>query len=148
MEFDVSRKICEPLVELALERRHDYPYECLEAQLSAKLAVKQLRCEMAIQSEGELKGELSATSKRAMELASEKGASNWLTSLPIEEFGFCLHKGAFRDALALRYGWPPSNVPLHCECGSTFTVEHVLSCPRGGFPSSAIMRYGMLRRPF
>ena len=142
MEFDVSRKICEPLVELALERRHDYPYECLEAQLSAKLAVKQLRCEMALQSAGELKGELSATSKRAMELASEKGASNWLTSLPIEEFGFCLHKGAFRDALALRYGWPPSNVPLHCVCGSTFTVEHVLSCPRGGFP---IIRHNEIR---
>jgi len=34
----------------------------------------------------------------------EKGASNWLTVL-IEEFGFTLHKGAFRDALALRYGW-------------------------------------------
>ena len=58
------------------------PYECLEAQLSAKLAVKQLQCELAIQSAGELKGELSATSKRAMELASEKGASNSLVDLP------------------------------------------------------------------
>jgi hypothetical protein len=86
MEFDVSRQICEPLVELALERRHDYRYECLEAQLSAKSAVKQLRRELAAKSAGELKGELSTTSKRAMELASEKGASNWLTSLPIEEF--------------------------------------------------------------
>ena len=34
----------------------------------------------------------------AMDLAQEKG---WLTSLPLEEFGFTLHKGAFRDAIAL-----------------------------------------------
>ena len=70
-----------------------------------------------------------------MELASERGASNWLTSLPIEEFGFCLHKGAFTDALALRYGWTPSRIPMFCVCGSTFTVEYVFSCLRGGFPT-------------
>ena len=46
------------------------------------------------------------------------------------------------DALALRYGWSPSNVPLHCECGATFTVEHVLSCQRGGFP---IIRHNEIR---
>ena len=40
----------------------------------------------------------------AMLLAQEKGVSTWLTSLPLEEYGFALHKGAFRDALALRYG--------------------------------------------
>ena len=38
-----------------------------------------------------------------MDLSQEKGISNWLTTLPVEEFGFRLHKGAFRDVLA---GWP------------------------------------------
>ncbi len=42
---------------------------------------------------------------RTLDLASERGASNWLTSLPISEFGFSLHKGAFVDALCLCYGW-------------------------------------------
>ena len=51
-----------------------------------------------------------------------------------EEFGFTLHKGAFRDAIALRYGWLPSNTPTSCACGASFTVEHALSCPKGGFP--------------
>ena len=69
-----------------------------------------------------------------MDLASEKGASNWLTTLPIQEFGFSLHKGAFADALALRYRWTPTRIPVSCVCGSSFTVEHVLSWPRGGFP--------------
>ncbi len=33
--------------------------------------------------------------RATMALASEKGASSWLTTLPIEEHGFTLHKGAF-----------------------------------------------------
>jgi hypothetical protein len=77
-----------------------------------------------------------------MDLAQEKGASSWLSALPREEFGFTLHKGAFRDALALRYGWPPSNTPTSCACGASFTVEHALSCPKGGFP---IIRHNEVR---
>ena len=73
--------------------------------------------------------------RHAVDLAQEKGASSWLSSLPLAEFGFSLHKGAFRDALALRYGWLPSNTPIHCACGTQFSVEHSLSCPKGGFPS-------------
>ena len=49
--------------------------------------------------------------------------------------GFALHKGAFRDALCLRYGLRQSRLPSHCICGSQFTVEHALSCFSGGFPS-------------
>ena len=58
----------------------------------------------------------------------------WLTSLPLEEHGFALHKSAFRDTLCLRYGWQPQRLPSHFTCGSTFSVEHALSCISGGFP--------------
>ena len=58
-----------------------------------------------------------------MDLVQEKGASSWLTALPIDEFGFTLHKSAIRDALALRYGWPPSRTPTTCACGSNFSVD-------------------------
>ncbi len=56
--------------------------------------------------------------------------------------GFNLHKGAFRDALALRYGWTPPHTPTTCECGTRFSVEHALSCPRGAFP---IIRHNEVR---
>ena len=62
-------------------------------------------------------------------------ASSWLTALPVQEHGFSLHKTAFQDALALRYGWMPSRTPSHCACGTNFSVDHALSCPKGGFPS-------------
>ena len=45
-----------------------------------------------------------------------------------------LHKGAFRDMIALRYDWLPSNLPSNYPCGSSFTMQHALSCPSGGFP--------------
>ena len=70
-----------------------------------------------------------------MDLAKEKGASTWLTALPIEEHGFTLHKSAFVDAISLRYGWLPSKIPSTCACGSKFSIEHALSCSKGGFPS-------------
>ena len=51
----------------------------------------------------EIGDQLPLTMKKAVELAQEKCASAWLTVLPIEEHGFALHKGTFRDALTLRY---------------------------------------------
>ena len=84
----------------------------------------------------------SATSLRAIELAEEKGASSWLTAIPLREYGFNLHKSAFRDAIALRYGWTPADLPTSCVCGSRFSVEHALSCPRGAFP---IIRHSEIR---
>ena len=68
-----------------------------------------------------------------MDAASEKGASNWLTALPIEEQGFILSKSDFRDALHLRYGWHPPRLPSQCVCGKDFSVDHSLSCSHGGY---------------
>ena len=41
--------------------------------------------------------------QKAVGLAKEKGASTWLTVLPLKEHGFSLHRAAFHDAMALRY---------------------------------------------
>ena len=70
-----------------------------------------------------------------MTLVSETGSSTWLTDLLLAEHGFTLHIGAFHDNLAPCYGWISSNLQAKCECGSSFSVEHALSCARGGFPS-------------
>ena len=35
----------------------------------------------------------------------------------------------------MRYGWHPKQLPSRCVCDQKFTVEHALSCLRGGFPS-------------
>jgi len=64
-----------------------------------------------------------------------KGPLLGLSVLPIEEHGFALHKGAFRDALCLRYGWLPSGLPVKCVCGQGFTVDHAMNCATSGLPT-------------
>ena len=84
----------------------------------------------------ELFTKLPASLQRSMEVAT------WLSMLPIQEHGFALHKGAFTDAFCLRYGWQPNLLPSTCVRGKTFSVEHALNCPCGGYPSIRQMSYG------
>ena len=64
--------------------------------------MQQQRHDNAKTSASDLRKLVSESLQRAMDLAEEKGSSSWLTSLPLEEFNLVLHKGAFRDAIALR----------------------------------------------
>ena len=78
---------------------------------------------------------LSPQLKRHVDLAKEKGASSWLSVLPLDYHNFSLHKGAFKDAICLRYGWKLRNTPIKCSCGTTFSTDHAIVCPMGGFPT-------------
>jgi len=71
-----------------------------------------------------------------------KGSSSWLSALPLEQYGFALHKGEFIYAICLRYGYLPSRLPSHCLCGKDFSLSHALSCPHGAFP---IIRHNEIR---
>ena len=82
-----------------------------------------------------LKSKLTKSQQLAIEQTSEKGASSWLTSIPLAKYDFTLHKQAFRDALCLRFGWTPIRLPSHCSCGKPLTVDHAFSCPKGALPS-------------
>ncbi len=134
-EFLASQRITEPLQQAVLQQQAQVSSNSVDLQLNAKKEVRKQRREQATEAAQNLKEDLPMhTLKRAMELAQEKGASSWLTALPIEELGFTLHKRAFQDALALRYNWQPRNCPVTCGCGARFSIEHSLSCPKGGFP--------------
>ena len=134
-EYSASIKITEPLTNAILQQIPNYTSEMVQHQLKAKAEIHKLKRQQATSAATSLKQTLPTPLTRAMELAGEKGASSWLTTLPIEEFGFTLHKSAFCDALALRYGWQLPRTPSHCACGTIFTVEHALSCPKGAFPT-------------
>ena len=125
-----------------MEQSHRYPNTTKAEQIRIKKESVKARKHCQSQAAAELKDKLPSTMQRAMNLSTEKGGSSWLSTLPISEHGFALHKSAFRDALCLRYGWYPSNLPHQCSCGKQFTVEHALSCPHGGFPS---IRHNELR---
>ena len=46
-----------------------------------------------------------------------------------------LRRGPPAGLLLSPYGWLPLRTPTHCACGSSFLVDHALSCPKGGLPS-------------
>lgn len=82
-----------------------------------------------------LKTVLPAATVRKIDIAQETGASNWLTSLPIRANGFSLNKQEFIDAIALRYGWPVEDLPNTCVCGNPNSIDHTMTCKKGGFVS-------------
>jgi len=69
---------------------------------------------------------------QTIELITAKCSSLWLTALPLQEQGFHLNKQKFRDALCLRYGWQLANIPSHCVCGNSFSIDHAMICQHGG----------------
>ena len=141
-EFCASKKITRPLKDHILLQQHDYSYEVFTEQMLAKAEVRKQNRDRIDERANLLQQAAAPSLQRIIDLAQEKGASSWLTTLPIAEFGFNLHKGAFVDALALRYGWPPPRTPATCACGARFSVEHALSCPKGALP---IIRHNEIR---
>ena len=61
-----------------------------------------------------VKNYLPESTKRAVDLAMEKGASSWLTAIPIKDLGFDLNKAQFWDAIKLRYDWEITDLPSVC----------------------------------
>ena len=114
-EYSFSR-ITGPLVRAICQQdgRLDYHAVVVKSQVRREKRAAQLEHAERLHSE------LPHKLQRLMDLAREKGSSNWLVALPIESHGFLLRKGAFRDAISLRYGWQPSLLPATC----TFTVDH------------------------
>ena len=62
--------------------------------------------------------------------------------LLLEDHGFTLTKGEFRDPLALHCNKTLRSLPSNCPCGQKFNVTHVLNCKKGGFMT---MRHNNIR---
>ena len=73
--------------------------------------------------------------------ARDKGARSWLTSLPLQEQGLALNKQEFRDLPRMRYYIPLEGLPSSCTCGSAFSVNHALSCKKGGLVAQRWRRW-------
>ena len=57
----------------------------------------------------------------------------WLTVLPSTVNGTELGSQEWRDALFLRYGLEPPDLPSYCDgCNAKFTISHALDCKKGG----------------
>ena len=129
-EYSASIRVSAPLVSKIEEQSHETPDKAEVQQLV--YATRREKDHGLREELEEVKAMLPDKTQRAVDLACEKGASNWLTVIPLKDMDFDLNKREFRDALRLRYDWPMPDNPSVCICGSMFTVDHAMICQRGG----------------
>ena len=139
-EYSSSVTATAPLVDKITSQSHELPDE--NKVKEAKNQARTDREQSARERVRNVKASLPKETTRALELAAEKGASSWLTVLPLKSMGFDLNKREFRDAIRLRYNWQINDIPSKCVCGDDFSVEHAMICRRGGF---IIQRHDELR---
>ena len=65
----------------------------------------------------QVKTSLPTRTKRAVEIATEKEASNWLTVIRMKDLNLNLNKRVFRDAIKLGYDWEITDTPKVCVRG-------------------------------
>ena len=131
-EFDCSQIMTQQLTEAIVNQR-SYFQPNQEKQQEAVKLVKDKKLERHKIVTEEIKAVVSEDVFKVILLSAEKGASIWLTTLPLKELGFRLNKQDFVDSLCLRYNLRPKDVPKSCACGSDYSVNHCLTCKKGGY---------------
>ena len=53
-----------------------------------------------------------------------------------------MNKQCFFNFIRIRYGWQLDHLPSKYKCGSTFLIDHALSCKKRGFVS---LRHNQVR---
>ena len=141
-EYRASIKVTAELSDLICQQESDL------SRLDTN-ALKEKKREIRAEKEAWLKTEVEDISdtlqdkqRKLFLCAGEKGASAWLSALPLKKMGYTLNKQEFRDAVCLRYGWQIPETPLYCGCGTRNNFDHIFTCKKGGYVS---MRHNALR---
>ncbi|KAL5262366.1 hypothetical protein ACHWQZ_G007921 [Mnemiopsis leidyi] len=140
-EYEASRLITHSLKEVIISQ--NLMETCSKKVIAnAKNTMKMLKGKRHKHTYCQLLIKLASSTKRSLEMAKEKGASSWLTTLPLDWLGYTLNRQEFRDSIALRYNWKIKDMPAHCGCGNENNIDHSLSCKKGGY---VILRHNNIR---
>ena len=141
-EYKSSVEVTAELTNLI--RRQETDLRLLDAD-----TVKERKKQLSADKETALKNEkqaisaaLDAKQRKMFECAGEKGASSWLSALPLRKYGYVLNKQEMRDAIRLRYGWHIPETPAFCGCGKRNSFDHIFVCKKGGYVN---MRHNAVR---
>ena len=143
-EFQNSLTITEKLRANIVAQESMYVQD-REAEKAVELKIKQERKTYQENLLTSLREKMSKEQLRGNDIAQMKGASSWLTSLPLQHEGYVLNKREFFDSIALRYRWDMKNLPTNCVCGQKFTMDHAMQCANGGY---IIRRHNKIRDLF
>ena len=96
-EYLASVKVSAPLVSKIIAQSHETPDDADVRGLT--YSVRREKDDDIKEKLEQLKTSLPKRTRRAVDLACEKGASSWLTAILLEDMNFDLSKREFRDAL-------------------------------------------------
>ena len=97
----MSLQVTAPLVTQIVSQAHEPPDDALIRSL--QLTTRRERDMRLDDKLEDLRNSLPEKTKRAVNLAAEKGASSWLTVIPVKEMDLNLNNREFKDAVHLRY---------------------------------------------
>ena len=130
-EYTASKLLTTELTKAIVDQQEVYTASS-NLTKSGKVMIKNLK-NSELQAKFNAIAERCGTpSKRALPAAREKGASSWLNTLPLQQYGYTLNKEEFRDSVCLRNSWIP-NTPITCGCGKTSDLDNLLTCKLGGY---------------
>ena len=131
-EYEFSRKATFSLTPRIVAQEQTYSLNrAHEKQIDSE--IRKARDEDHKSKLNNLRSNMTPLQRRANDLAQMKGASAWLTSLPLVDEGFVLNKREFFDAISLRYRWNLKRTPTNCACNKPFDSDHAMQCPLGGY---------------
>ena len=139
-EYLASVKVRAPLFSKVIAQSHETPDDADVRGLT--YSVRREKDDDIKEKLEQLKTSLPRRTRTAVDLASEKGASSWLTAIPLKDMNFNLSKRELRDALRLRYDWAIPDSPSVCVCGCDFSADHAMICQEGGL---IIQRHNEIR---
>ncbi len=102
LEYKNSLHMTEELTDLIYKQGSSMDLDQKRME-KAKVEIKKQNHNFHQSRRDELYQKMQPSEQRQLDLASEKGASSWLTSLPLSQYGFLLNKQEFHDALLLRW---------------------------------------------
>ena len=103
-EYQCSQLLTQPLNNHILKQDTEYGYNISSEQKQKRAEMSRINRQRSQEEADNIHQLLPEQLKRAMDLVKQKGSSSWLAMLPLRDHGCALHKAAFHDALALRYG--------------------------------------------
>ena len=108
-EYEASIKVTNPLVRRVVEQEHQPP-DASEIR-TPQLSTGKQKDDCLSEKLKQVNSSLPTKAKRAVELATEKGSSNWLTVIPLKELYYLKE---FGDAIKSRYDWDITDTPMIC----------------------------------
>ena len=105
MEYKHSTQITNKLTAKIYTQKLDLDYNPSDQQFTRHTKKQNTTKEKCKNIRDELLAKMIPESLKLIKGAMEKGASFWLSALPIKAIGYALNKQEFTDAICMRYGW-------------------------------------------